>query len=126
MSLPTNFLYSTEHIWVQNIDKGIWQVGITDYAQAMLGDIVFLDLPAIGDFLKVNESCGTVESVKTSAAIYAPLDGHVLSHNPVALESPEKINDEPYQTWLFVIKTHATTTHLKSALAYQALLDSLS
>lgn len=121
MKAPENFQYSAEHMWVQLADDGNWLAGITDYAQDLLGDIVFIQPPAIGQQLIAGQSCGIVESVKAGADLFAPLNGEVFAVNGEVVNAPESIHDAPYQAWIFKIKA-TDTTHLLDASAYKALL----
>jgi len=124
MKIQENLLYSTEHLWVKATDDGQWLAGITDYAQDLLGDIVYVEPPAVGTELKASSACGLVESVKTGSDLHAPLDGVVTSINEELQGAPEQINDAPYSAWIFKFQPSnaADTTNLLDAQAYQALL----
>ena len=109
-----DFHYSKEHEWVQ-MDGGTGTVGITDYAQEQLGDIVFVELPEVGKEFQAGDSMGTIESVKAVSDIYAPLAGKITEVNKALEEKPELINEEPHgQGWI-----------VKIALADKSELDSL-
>lgn len=125
MNLPAALHYTAEHLWVQETDDGSWLAGITDYAQDLLGDIVYLDLPKVEQVLLKDTVCGLVESVKTGSDLHAPMNGVVTEINEALSDSPEEINDYPYKTWIFKFKPAepADIKQLLSAEAYQALID---
>jgi glycine cleavage system H protein len=100
MKIPENLKYSTDHLWVKSDDDGHWLAGITDYAQDLLGDIVFVEAPKVGTQLIAGSTCGLVESVKTGSDLHAPLDGKVIEVNEAMSSYPEQINDKPYETWI--------------------------
>lgn len=127
MRIPTSLLYSAEHLWVKPTADGLWEAGITDYAQDLLGDIVFIDAPAIGTTLTAGKPCGLVESVKTGSDLHALVDGDVVEVNQALINTPELINENPYQAWIFKFKPHEANieNQLLSAEAYQALIDRL-
>jgi glycine cleavage system H protein len=104
MNIPEDFSYSKEHVWVKPAEDGNWLAGITDYAQDLLGDIVYVEPPAIGTALKAGIPCGLVESVKTGSDLHAPLDGVVVAINENLHNTPELINDAPYEAWIFRFK----------------------
>lgn len=126
MKIPDNLSYSTEHLWVQATEDGSYLAGITDYAQDLLGDIVFVELPAIGVALTAGTPCGLVESVKTGSDLHAPLDGVVEAVNTDLQGTPELINDKPYAAWIFKFRpaNSADAKNLLSAAAYRELLGS--
>ena len=104
MSTPQELRYSKEHEWVK-VEDGKARIGITHFAQAELGDIVFVELPQVGDELKKNEPFGSVESVKTVSELYAPVSGKVVEVNSELEDSPEFVNESPYeQAWMVVIE----------------------
>ncbi|WP_203334299.1 glycine cleavage system protein GcvH [Planococcus beigongshangi] len=104
MSTPQELRYSKEHEWVK-VEDGKARIGITHFAQAELGDIVFVELPQVGDELKKNEPFGSVESVKTVSELYAPISGKVVEVNSELEDSPEFVNESPYeQAWMVVIE----------------------
>lgn len=125
MQIPENLLYSAEHLWTKETESGLWEAGITDYAQDLLGDIVFVDAPPVGSELIEGKACGLVESVKTGSDLHAPVDGEVVEINQTLANSPEFINDKPYQAWIFKYKPKQTEikNKLLSAQAYRALID---
>lgn len=103
MNIPIELKYTKEHEWVR-LEGNLAYIGITDYAQHALGDIVFIELPAAGDQITSGQPCGVVESVKAVSDIYAPLSGLVKEVNNVLLDSPEIINKKPYESWMVVIE----------------------
>jgi glycine cleavage system H protein len=123
MSAGLKYFFSKDHTWAAQSENGAWLVGITDYAQNMLGDVVFVDPPKVGQTVEQFSVCGLIESVKTGSDIYAPLTGVVQAVNEEALSSPEKINDHPYDTWLFTLAADARGVEsLLEQAAYDAQL----
>lgn len=104
MTTPDNRRYTDTHEWVRRESDGTVTVGITDHAQEMLGDVVFVDNPAAGRKVKQGEECGVVESVKAAADIYAPISGEIVAANAELGDAPEKLNQAPYETWMFRIR----------------------
>jgi glycine cleavage system H protein len=125
MQIPQSLLYSAEHLWTKPSADGTWEAGITDYAQDLLGDIVFVDAPKVGATLTAGQPCGLVESVKTGSDLHALVDGVVTEVNEALSSSPEQINDNPYKAWIFKFKTNDLdlTQKLLSPEAYKALTD---
>jgi glycine cleavage system H protein len=125
MKFPDNLHYTSEHLWASQDTHGNWQSGITDYAQDLLGDIVFIDPPKIGDTLINGKPCGLVESVKTGSDLHAPMSGVVTEVNEDLLNSPEGINDKPYASWIFKFKATDNNEigHFLTAEAYTKLID---
>lgn len=104
MSTPKDLRYSEEHEWVKD-ENGNYRIGITHFAQSELGDIVFVELPQVGDDVKSDEPFGSVESVKTVSELYAPISGKVLEVNEELEESPEFVNESPYEkAWMIVVE----------------------
>lgn len=104
MSTPTELRYSKEHEWVKTEDGKV-RIGITHFAQNELGDIVFVELPEVGDELQINEPFGSVESVKTVSELYAPVSGKVVEVNEELGDNPEFVNESPYeQAWMVVVE----------------------
>jgi len=100
MNIPSDLLYTKDHEWIK-IENGIATVGITDYAQGELGDIIFIELPDIGDSVQAKDSIGTIEAVKTVADIYSPMDGEVSEVNLNLSDNPDSINTDPYDSgWI--------------------------
>jgi glycine cleavage system H protein len=104
VNLPNDVRYAESHEWAK-LEGGTVKIGITDYAQDQLGDIVFVELPEDGDSFEKGEEFGTVESVKAVSELYMPVGGEVVSVNPVLEDSPERINDSPYsEGWMIEVK----------------------
>ena len=100
MNIPSDLLYTKDHEWIK-IENGIATIGITDYAQGELGDIIFIELPEIGDSVQAGDSIGTIEAVKTVADIYSPINGEILEVNIDLEDNPDSINKDPYDTgWI--------------------------
>ena len=127
-NLPENLRYTASHEWVRQETDGTITVGITQHAQELLGDMVFVETPAIGRQLKAKEECAVAESVKAAADIYAPVNGVVVAVNSELCDAPEKINEAPYSAWMFQIKPDnaSDVDGLMDAAAYQAMIDSES
>jgi glycine cleavage system H protein len=123
--IPDDLRYTDAHEWVRDGADGVLRVGITDYAQAQLGDVVFVDLPAVGDAVTVGTPCGEVESTKSVSEIYAPVSGEVVAVNEALSGSPELVNSGPYDDgWMFEIRTDgAEVDGLLDAAAYRSLTD---
>ncbi|HEX5564143.1 MAG TPA: glycine cleavage system protein GcvH [Sporosarcina sp.] len=104
MSTPKDFRYSEEHEWVKD-EGGKYRIGITHFAQSELGDIVFVELPQVGDEVKADEPFGSVESVKTVSELYAPISGKVVEVNEDLEDSPELVNESPFEgAWMIVVE----------------------
>ena len=104
MNIPSELLYSKDHEWVK-IDLDIATIGITDFAQRELGDIVYVEIESIGHNLTVEEVFGTIEAVKTVSDLFMPISGEVLEFNKILEDTPEIVNDEPYDSgWIIKIK----------------------
>ena len=100
MNIPSDLLYTKDHEWIK-IENGIATVGITDYAQGELGDIIFIELPKIGDSVQAEDSIGTIEAVKTVADIYSPMNGEISEVNINLEDNPDSINTDPYDSgWI--------------------------
>ncbi|MDY3706152.1 glycine cleavage system protein GcvH [Vagococcus lutrae] len=105
MNVPEKLFYTEEHEWVAfSEDKKVATVGITDFAQDQLGDIVFVGLPEIGDVVNTGDSLADIESVKSVSDIYSPVSGKVVEVNEALLDQPELVNEAPYDQWLFKIE----------------------
>jgi glycine cleavage system H protein len=103
MTYPANYKYTKEHEWI-DVDGKIGTVGITDYAQNSLGDIVFVDLPKVGDKIEAGKSFGSVESVKAVSDLFAPVSGTVTAINEELKDAPEKINSDANTTWMLKVE----------------------
>lgn len=124
-AVPENLRYTDEHEWVRDEGDGVVAVGLTDFAQRQLGDVVFVELPPVGRVLAVHEELGTVESVKAVSEVYAPVAGEVTSVNEELNDEPELINTDPYDTWLVRIKL-AAGADLGALLGPEAYRELLS
>jgi glycine cleavage system H protein len=126
MSNPENLKYTSSHEWVKTEADGNITIGITQHAQELLGDMVFVETPAVGRKLKAKEECAVVESVKAAADIYAPVNGVVTAVNSALDNAPEAINTDPYAAWMFKMKPDnaADVAALMDAKAYQKFVDS--
>src|ERR1043165_447241 len=103
MTYPTNLKYTKDHEWIE-ISGERGKVGITDYAQKQLGDVVYLELPAIGTKLTQGQSFGTIESVKAVSELYSPVSGEVVEVNDALKAKPERVNADPHGSWLIAVK----------------------
>jgi glycine cleavage system H protein len=122
---PDDRRYTKEHEWVR-VDGDRGRVGITDYAQNQLGDVVYLELPQVGRVLKAGETFGTVESVKAVSELFAPVSGEVVEVNSELVSNPEAINTDPYgKAWMIVVRLSdpKALDSLLDAKAYQALVE---
>lgn len=126
MSNPTNLKYTESHEWVKTEADGTITIGITQHAQELLGDMVFVEAPAVGRKLAAKEECAVVESVKAAADVYAPVAGEVVATNADLDSAPENINSDPYGAWIFKMKPDnaADVAALMDADAYQAHVES--
>ncbi|MCK0472760.1 glycine cleavage system protein GcvH [Halalkalibacter sp. APA_J-10(15)] len=123
--LPKELTYSKEHVWVKK-ENGQVRIGVTHFAQEELGDIVFAELPEVGDELTANEPFGNVESVKTVSELYAPISGQVVEVNANLDDSPELVNESPYEkAWMLIIKPskEAELDELMQAEQYEEMIS---
>lgn len=120
MNTPEHLLYTKSHEWVLFAEDGTAKVGLTDHAQDALGDIVFVNLPEVGDSLTQGETMGDVESVKAVSDIYSPVTGTVKAVNEALLDAPETINADPYGAWLVEVEDVGDREELLDAAAYAA------
>jgi glycine cleavage system H protein len=125
VSIPGDLKYTKSHEWVRLDADGTVTVGITHHAQELLGDMVYVENPAIGRQLAAGEECAVVESVKAASDVYAPVAGEVVAVNADVVDAPEKINQDAYAAWMFKIKPSnpADLNGLLAAAAYQALVE---
>ena len=123
MAYPTTFKYTKDHEWI-DIAGETGKIGVTDYAQKQLGDVVFLDLPAVGTTLTQGQSFGTIESVKAVSELYAPISGEVVEVNEALKAKPERVNANPHESWLIVVKMSKAgeTASLLDESQYSALV----
>ena len=121
---PENYLYSKEHEWI-HVEDGVATLGITQFAQEELGEVVYLELPDVGDSFSVGEEIGTIESVKAVAELYTPVDGEIVGRNDAAMDAPEKVNEAPHdEGWLVKIRlTGEPPAGLMSADEYRTFTE---
>lgn len=124
MNAPANLKYSKSHEWVKFLEDGTALVGITDFAQSELGDIVFINLPVAGDEVVMEEALGDVESVKAVSDILCPISGTVAEINEELLDRPQAINEEPYEAWLIRVENITGKEDLLDAAEYEAFVES--
>jgi glycine cleavage system H protein len=125
MNIPNSLKYTKDHEWIK-IDGDIATIGITDFAQSELGDIVYVEVETVGDSLDKDEVFGTVEAVKTVSDLFLPLTGKIIEFNEELEDEPEMVNEEPYEKgWMIKmeIKDHDEVKELMDAEAYKALTD---
>ena len=125
MALPADLKYTESHEWVRREADGTLTVGITDFAQEALGDMVFVELPEVGRKLGKGEACAVVESVKAASDVYAPVAGEVVAANAALAEKPELVNANAFDAWLFRLKPESASDidALLDAAKYQANID---
>ena len=122
MNIPEGLQYTKDHEWIK-IEGNKATVGITDFAQGELGDIVYVDISTVGQQVAAHEVFGTVEAVKTVSDLYMPISGKVLEVNPLLEANPEKVNEDPYgDGWMVKVEISATPTDLLSAAQYKELI----
>jgi len=119
MNTPNELKYSKSHEWLKTED-GIAVIGISDYAQDALGDVVFINLPAVGDTVTAGESFGDVESVKAVSDLISPVTGVVCAVNEELEDSPENLNSDPYGAWIIKVEEVTETEEMLDAAAYEA------
>ena len=124
MNVPADLKYADSHEWMRAEADGTITVGITDHAQAALGDLVFIELSVVGRALKAGEACAVVESVKAASDVYAPLAGDVVAVNADVTGAPESLNQDPYGAWLFRLKPAdaGALAAMLDATAYEKLI----
>lgn len=120
MNYPENLKYAESHEWVKFEDETTATVGLTDYAQKELGDLVFVNLPEVGDEVAAGEAFGDVESVKAVSDIYSPVTGTVVEINEELLDNPALINEDPYGAWFIKVENISGQEELMDAAAYDA------
>lgn len=123
--MPKNLKYAKTHEWANLAEEGVFQVGITDFAQSELGDIVFIGLPDVGRAVAANEQIAVIESVKTASDLFSPLTGTVVAINESVVDAPELVNEDAYSNWLFSIRADnpAELAQLMDADAYQRMIE---
>ena len=123
--LPDNLKYAKTHEWVQLENDNIVRVGITDFAQQELGDLVYIELPELGSNVSAQQQCAVIESVKTASDLFSPVSGIVVAVNDAVIDEPEQVNDNAYGTWLFCIKADDLDElkALMDAKTYQQMIE---
>jgi len=126
MNIPENLLYTDEHEWI-SVECNTGRIGITDYAQHHLGDIVFVELPEVGDSFAMRDAVGVIESVKAVVSVYTPASGTILEVNEELEDSPELLNEAPYDNWIAVMDLgdKSDLDKLMNAEAYAAFCQTL-
>lgn len=125
MNVPAQLKYTDSHEWIRSETDGTLTIGITDHAQEALGDLVFIELPAVGRKVAAREACAVVESVKAASDVYAPVAGEVVATNNEVVETPEKVNADAYANWFYRLKpgSPADVGKLLDAAAYTKLIS---
>jgi glycine cleavage system H protein len=126
--VPADLKYAKSHEWVKKLPDGTVLIGISDYAQGSLGDLVFVEVPKVGRKLAAGEACAVVESVKAASDVYAPIAGEVIDANPKLVDAPETLNTDPYEAgWLWKLKpaNAADIDGLLDAAGYEKVLAAL-
>ena len=123
MNIPKNLFYTKSHEWVKKNDDGTAYVGLTDFAQSELGDLVYVNLPQEGDVVTVEESFADVESVKAVSDVYSPVSGTVEAVNEELLDAPQLINETPYDAWFIKVSDISAEADFLSAEEYEALIS---
>ena len=123
MNIPKELLYTKTHEWVKKNEEGTVYIGLTDFAQSELGDLVFVNLPVEGDAVSAEESLADVESVKAVSDVNSPVTGVVVAVNEELADAPVKINETPYEAWLVQVGEIEDTEELMSAEEYAAFLE---
>ncbi len=123
--VPDNLKYAKTHEWAKREGDNIVRVGITDFAQEELGDLVYIELPELGRKVTAQEQCAVVESVKTASDLFSPVSGEVVAVNEALADEPEQVNDDAYGTWLFCIKADdpSELDALMDGDAYQLMIE---
>jgi glycine cleavage system H protein len=124
MNIPNDLRYTAEHEWARAEADGTLAIGITDHAQAALGDMVYVELPAVGRKLAAGEACAVVESVKAASDVYSPVAGEVVAVNDALTGAPEKVNENAYAAWFFKVRPADAGAYAKllDAKAYEAAI----
>ena len=119
---PNDLKYTNDHEWVRVESSGDAAVGITDFAQGQLGEVVFVELPEVGRVLKHGDVFGSIESVKAVSELFAPVSGEVVAVNDTLGVHPEQVNQKPHETWMIRVRTTGDATGLLDSTAYEALV----
>lgn len=123
MTQPNDRSYIASHEWLLDMGEGRFRIGLTDFAQRALGDIVFIDLPQVGDAVTADARLGDVESVKAVSEIMSPVSARVVAVNDSLCDAPEQINGAPYDAWLIEVADVSKTAELLDAAAYQIVCE---
>jgi glycine cleavage system H protein len=123
--LPENLKYAMSHEWAHVEDDNVVRVGISNFAQQQLGDLVYIELPELGRKIKAQEQCAVVESVKTASDLFSPVSGEIVAVNLALVDEPEQVNDDPYKAWIFCVKADdlSDLDQLMDADAYQLVIE---
>lgn len=123
--LPENLKYAMSHEWAHVEDDNVVRVGISNFAQEQLGDLVYIELPELGRKIKAQEQCAVVESVKTASDLFSPVSGEIVAVNLALVDEPEQVNDDPYKAWIFCIKADdlSDLDQLMDADAYLRVIE---
>ena len=123
MAYPSELKYTKDHEWIR-IAGDTAEIGITDYAQQQLGDVVYVDLPEVGRAVTAGESFGSIESVKAVSELFAPMSGEVIDVNPALKDRPEAVNQQPHETWMVKVRLSdpAAASALLDSAAYESLV----
>ncbi len=121
MSYPEDLQYTKDHEWVRLAD-GTAEVGVTEYAQAQLGDVVYVELPAVGQTIAAGDAFGSIESVKAVSELFAPVSGEVVAVNDDVTAHPERVNQDPHGTWMIRVRVAGASADLLDSAQYQALV----
>lgn len=125
MNIPSALLYTKSHEWVEKLSDTTAKIGLSDFAQDQLGDLVFVNLPEVGDEVNSGETFADVESVKAVSDVYSPVTATVESINDVLLDAPEEVNKDPYEAWFIEVKDITAFGELMNAEEYAAYCESL-
>jgi glycine cleavage system H protein len=124
MSIPSDLYYTPKHEWVRDPQGTIARVGVTAYAAGQLGDVVYVDLPEVGQAVVAHEPCGEIESTKSVSELFSPVSGAVLEINEEVVDTPELVNSDPYgRGWLFSVAAQPPAPELLDAAGYAALTE---
>lgn len=126
MTTPENLMFTKTHEWVKETQNGTFLIGLSDFAQKELGDLVFVNLPEAGDQVNAGEPFGDVESVKAVSEVFCPVSGTVRAANDELLDAPEKINGEPYEAWMIEVENVSDKEELLNAGEYEKFCESQS
>ncbi len=125
MNFPAELKYTQTHEWVKYCSDDSVEIGLTDYAQNALGDLVFVNLPEEGDDVTAKEAFGDVESVKAVSDVYSPVTGEVSEINETLLDAPETINEDPYGAWFIKVANVSETVEFMTAAEYESFLETV-